>query len=416
MKTQVAIVGGGPGGTATALFLQQADIKSVVVEKDPFPRFHIGESMTGECGNIVRALGFEALMEQEKHPVKEGVRVFGPGGKNSFWVPVMRRDPDVGLVAGTTWQVRRSTFDQMLLDGAKERGITVIQGQALKPVVNDDGTVQSVMVHTDDGQTIEIEADVVVDASGPATFLHKAGLTSEKDRGNYDNQVAIFSHVKGAVRDEIDNTLIFYRAKNHWSWFIPIDEEVVSIGIVVPADYFAEQKESKHDFYIRELNLLNPELTKLVENVTLVEEVRAISNYSYHIKDYIGKNYLCIGDAHRFVDPIFSFGLYFAVSEAQLASEAIVKYFQGEPADKERPFVDFQVVAERGQDTIQSLLDCFWDYPFAFAFFAHSRYTDDVIDMFAGRIYAEEPSPGLMAFRNRVAAGKQEEYLAFSQS
>jgi flavin-dependent dehydrogenase len=149
--------------------------------------------------------------------------------------------------------------------------------------------------------------------------------------------------------------------------------------------------------------------------VTLVEEVRAISNYSYHIKKYIGKNYLCIGDAHRFVDPIFSFGLYFAVSEAQLASEAIVKYFQGETADKQRPFADFQVLAERGQDTIQSLLDCFWDYPFAFAFFAHSRYTDDVIDMFAGRIYEEEPSPGLIAIRNRVATGQQED-LAFSQS
>lgn len=406
MKTQVVIVGGGPGGAATALFLKQANIQSIVIEKDPFPRFHVGESMTGECGNIVRALGFTEEMEQRKHPIKEGVRVFGPGGKNAFWIPVMARDPEGKLVPGQTWQVRRSTFDKMLLDGVQDHKLAVIQGQAIKPLINADRSVAGVVVRSDDGQMIEMEADVLVDASGPATFLHKAGLTSEKKRGNYDNQVAIFSHVQGAIRDEVDNTLIFYRAKNHWGWFIPIDEEVVSIGVVVPAKYFAEQNESKHDFYLRELHELNTELTKRVENVTLTEEVRAISNYSYHIKEFTGANYLCIGDAHRFVDPIFSFGLFFAVSEAKLASEAIIKFIRGETAEEEKPFAEFQRLAERGQDTIQYLLDCFWEHPYSFAFFAHSRYPEDIIDIFAGRIYKEEPSPGLIAIRNRVDAGR----------
>jgi FADH2-dependent halogenase len=415
MKTQVAIVGGGPGGAATALFLQQAGIKSAVVEKDPFPRFHIGESMTGECGNIVHALGFGDEMVNRCHPIKKGVRVYGPGGKNNFWVPVMRRDDTGKLVEASTWQVRRSDFDQMLLDGVKGCGLTVIEGQALKPLIKNDCSISGLIVRTQEGETIELEADVIVDASGPATFLHKAGLTSEKERGNYDNQVAIFSHVKGAVRDEIDDTLIFYRAKNHWSWFIPLDKEIVSVGVVAPVEYFTAQKESKHDFFLREIGELNPELTKRMEDITLAEEVRAVSNYSYHIKSYTGKNYLCIGDAHRFVDPIFSFGLYFAVSEARLASEAIVKFLKGETAGDETPFADYQTLAERGQDVIQTMLDCFWEQPFSFAFFAHSRYTEDVIDMFAGRIYKEQPSPGLIAMRNRVANGRQSQPLAVAQ-
>lgn len=95
--------------------------------------------------------------------------------------------------------------------------------------------------------------------------MHKFGLTSKKNRGNYDNQVAIFSHVKGAVREEIDNTLIFYRAKNHWAWFIPLDKEIVSVGVVVPSDYFKAKGEKKHDFFVPELTELNSELTKRVQ-------------------------------------------------------------------------------------------------------------------------------------------------------
>lgn len=143
------------------------------------------------------------------------------------------------------------------------------------------------------------------------------------------------------------------------------------------------------------------------KNVTLVEEVRAISNYSYHIKKYTGKGFLCVGDSHRFVDPIFSFGLHFAVSEARLASEAIKKYLSGETAQKENPLAAYQELTEKGQDVIQSLLDSFWNHPFAFAFFTHSRYRQDIIDIFAGRIYREEPSPGLIAMRKLVDGGQK---------
>ena len=113
MKTQVAIVGSGPGGASNALFLARKGIHSVLVEQEQFPRYHIGESMTGECGNCLRMLGFEDEMEQKKFPIKWGVSVYGPADSNAFWVPVMARDED-GLQEAFTWQVRRSDFDDML--------------------------------------------------------------------------------------------------------------------------------------------------------------------------------------------------------------------------------------------------------------------------------------------------------------
>src|SRR5262245_10716987 len=109
MKTDVAIIGGGPGGSSAAMFLDKKGIRSAIVEKMTFPRYHIGESMTGECGGLIRELGLEEKMALRRDPVKYGVKVFGPEGRSSFHVPVMARTPEKTLTPAYTWQVRRSS-------------------------------------------------------------------------------------------------------------------------------------------------------------------------------------------------------------------------------------------------------------------------------------------------------------------
>lgn len=401
MRAQVAIIGCGPGGTATSLFLAKKGISSVIVEKEAFPRYHIGESLTGECGQCLVSLGLDAVMRQQHHPIKYGVKVFGPEGKNTFYVPVMKRT-DLGLEQASTWQVRRSVFDQMLLDTAVERGADYLSGRVVAPLRSADGAVAGVRVATRTDENVQVHADVVVDASGQATFLSHAGVAGRKERGRYDKQVAVFSQVRGAIRDEgirRDDTLIFYRAKNHWAWFIPLDQEVVSIGVVVPSDYFQRRHEPISAFLVRELREINSELTRRLPSIELTEEVRAISNYSYHIREFTGRNFLCVGDSHRFVDPIFSFGVYFSVKEAQFAADAIEAYFAGAHQNRANPFSEYQKRCEDGQDAIQTLIDAFWDNPFSFAFFAHSRYREEFIDLFAGRLYGDVPNRGLQALR-----------------
>ncbi len=403
MRTEVAIVGGGPAGAATAIFLAQQGIPSTIIEKETFPRFHIGESMTGECGNVARLLGLEGELAEARSPIKYGVKVFGPGGKNAFWVPVMARMEGGGLSDAFTWQVRRSSFDSSLLERARSLPeVSYLNGQALDVVRGEEGTVAGVVVRSPEGRQHRIDARVVVDASGLHTFLSNVGVVGGKERGRYDRQLAIFSHVKGATRDpgkDSGNTLIFYRDKNHWAWFIPIDDEVTSIGITVPSDYYRDKGEDRFDFYRRELEELNDELSWRVKDVTFVEEARGITNYSYHIRDFTGPGYLCVGDSHRFIDPIFSFGLHFALSEAQQAAPAIAAFLNGETSHLPDPFAAYAHRVDSGQDLIQDLIDAFWDHPLAFAFFVHKRYREDFIDLFAGRIYDEEIKPGSLAIK-----------------
>src|SRR5713226_5404509 len=241
MKTDVVIVGGGPGGTASAMYLARHGIRSVIVERETFPRYHIGESMTGECGLVLRDLGFADRIREDRHPVKLGVKVFGTSGKNSWWVPVMGRDENWNMFEQFTWQARRSVFDNMMLDEAVARGAVLVNGRAIRPLQGDDGSVRGVQVRMPDGQAMEIESEVLLDCSGQATFLASAGgVTGPKYVGSYDKQIAIFSQVTGAIRGDDssrdnakDNTLIFYKSKYHWAWFIPLDDEVVSVGVVI---------------------------------------------------------------------------------------------------------------------------------------------------------------------------------------
>lgn len=399
-KTEVIIIGGGPGGAASAIHLAKKGIHSVIIEKDEFPRFHIGESMTGECGQAVRDLGLEAEMAEIPKTVKHGVTVYGQGGKGSFWLPVMKRDENGQLVNNPTWQVTRSEFDRIVLSKAVKDGAELVRGKATTALQKEDGTVYGVEVKLNDGSTETIEADVVLDASGIATFLSTTGVASKKERGKYDRQIAIYAHVKGANRDEQDNTLIFYEKKNHWAWFIPVDDDTVSIGVVTPSDYYRETNEEMRDFFLREMHKINPALSERVSDLEMVDEVRATTNYSYHVHSFTGKGFLCVGDAHRFIDPIFSFGLHFALKEASLAADAIAAYLHdGQGKDADNPFEAYEAQCELGMNTIQEVLDCFWSSPISFAFFAHERYTEDFIDIFAGRVYQKKPSRGLQAVR-----------------
>lgn len=411
MSNNVVIIGGGPGGSACAIELKKLGITPIVVEKDIFPRFHIGESMTGECGGSVRKLSpeLEARMKAASHPVKWGTMVWGKEGRNSFYIPVMGRNDNGELFKLSTWQVRRSTFDKMLFDYAVEKGVETINGTATD-VIMEGGEIKGLKVITNDGE-IELPADIVVDASGQNTFLSRKGIAGKREPGKYGRQVGVFGHFRKAIRrdgkeDMKDDTLIFYRELNHWAWFIPIDDEIVSIGVVVPSDYFREKNESREEFLLREMHLINPELEWRLKDAELVDEVRGMSNYSYEVKDFTGRGFICIGDAHRFIDPIFSFGLHFSLHEGRDAAHQIARYFENPNTADQDPFREHARYCDEAMDVIQTMLDAFWDYPLAFSLYMKSRkYKDGFIDMFAGRVYDAGDSEGIRALRKLHAEG-----------
>jgi flavin-dependent dehydrogenase len=257
---------------------------------------------------------------------------------------------------------------------------------------------------------MEIESEMLLDCSGQATFLANAGATGPKYLGAYDKQIAIFSQVSGAIRDtgetwdmdrdnHRDNTLIFYQKKFHWAWFIPLNREVVSIGIVVPACYFTGKRESKKDFFLREVHQLHPELRRRVPEINLVEDVHVIPNYSFQVQNFCGKGYMCIGDAHRFVDPIFSFGLYVTMQEAQGAATAVKGYLEGANRDAQNPFAEHQLRGEKSVDVMEDMIDLFWERPLTFAGFVHKYYREMILDIFAGRTVEGQPSEATSTIR-----------------
>jgi FADH2-dependent halogenase len=401
IRTDVAIVGAGPGGTAAAIYASRHNLKSVIIEKETFPRYHIGESLTGEAGKMLRGLGLGEYMVNHRHPWKHGVNVYGPTGDQTFRIPVMERIDSDTVRPAKTWQVRREDLDLRMLQQARDAGSEYIAGRA-SDVIIEKGGVRGVRVQTPDDEVVDVSCDVVIDASGPSTFLNRVGVTGKKRRGKYNSQIAVFSQVEGALRDdenETDNTRIFYEKLNHWAWFIPLNDETVSVGVVVPSNYYRQQGISMEEFFHKEVRAINPELARRIADVRCTEQVRACSNYSYEVERYVGNGFLCVGDAHRFVDPIFSFGVHLAIHEADLAIQAIVDHLGQEKRMTDSSFLEYSRICDIGMNSVQDLIDAFWNNPLAFTFAAHHKHKDDIIDLFAGRIYAEKPSNGLLALR-----------------
>jgi flavin-dependent dehydrogenase len=394
-KREVIIIGGGPGGAATALYLIQSGLKPLIVERQSFPRFHIGESLSGECGNSVRKLELETKLKAQNYPVKHGVNVYNPNG-TPFWVEVKKRCPDTNaMLPNTTWSVMRSSFDQMLLDAALERGAEFMQCDAVAPI-QEDGAVTGLQIRNSSGALENLSCDILVDCSGQATFLANRGITGPKKKGSYNNQIGVFSQIEDMILDSGSepsqapgNTLIFYKQRDHWGWTIPVAPNLVSIGVVAPASHFKKRGVDKAEYLRSEMVSLNPELTRRITKDSFVEDVRSVTSYSYATENYTGKGFICVGDAHQFTDPIFSFGVFLAMKEGEFAAEAILKHLGEEGGTNGNPFAEYEAVTTEGQDAIRDVIDTFWEYPLVFTRMASGHAQDDITDLFAGRVYGD---------------------------
>lgn len=425
-KREVIIIGGGPGGAATALYLMQSGIKPLIIERQSFPRFHIGESLSGECGSSIRNLDLETELTAQNYPVKYGVNVFNPHGV-PFWVEVKRRCPETNsLIPNSTWSVMRSSFDKILLDAARQRGSEYMECDAVSPI-QENGRVTGLQIRTAQGALENLHCDVLVDCSGQATFLANRGVTGPKVKGNYSNQIGVFSQIEDMTLDSgsepaksAGNTLIFYKKRDHWAWTIPIASNLVSIGVVAPAAYFKEQRLDKTEYLRKEMMSLNPDLTRRITNASFVEEVRTVSSYCYTTTNYTGKGFICVGDSHQFTDPIFSFGVFLAMKEGEFAAEAIVKHLGKEGGTNGNPFGDYETRTKEGQDAISDTIDTFWEYPLVFTRMAAGEAQDDITDLFAGRVYGDfvrnnasrAAMQRLLAKRRRETNGSKAEMAA----
>ena len=383
----VLVIGGGPAGATIAALLAERGRDVVMLEKSRHPRFHIGESLLPLNMPLFEQLGVADEVEKIGMP-KYGVEFVSPWhGK-----PVMFSFADAWDKAyPSAYQVRRSDFDHILFRNAVRKGAKAFEECKVTGVEFDSGGAL-VSARGDDGRETQWRTKFVVDASGRDTFLaNRFGL---KLRNKKHNSAAIFGHFTGATRlpgrDEGNITVFWF--DHGWFWFIPLSDGTTSIGAVCWPYYMKTRKTDPEQFLLDTIKLC-PELAARLSDATLVSPVTATGNYSYSATRTAGENYLMLGDAFAFVDPVFSSGVFLAMNSAFVGADTVATCLD-EPHKARGALKTFDSITRRGPKvfswfiyrvTTPTLRDMFMDPRNVF------RFQEAVLAVLAGDIFRGMP-------------------------
>ena len=316
----VLVIGGGPAGSCAAARARQHGLRTLVVEKCAFPRFHIGESLLPAGNRVLREIGVWPKIEAAGFIPKYGAEFHRSDGSGVKKI-VFSESFIPGL--DSTFQVERARFDGVLLDHARELGAEV----RMQTSVTALQTTESVHRATLSGPGGESTLTVpwVIDATGRET-----GLMSDQKRtldpSPFPKRMAIYSHFNGVVRapGRDGGNILIVRLENGWFWIIPIDREKTSVGLVTTMEAFRAARESPEVYFQRAL-ANSPKLRALMAGATPTMGFHVTSDYSYFRRDLAQERLVLAGDAGGFFDPIFSSGVYMATSSGKLAADMIAK-------------------------------------------------------------------------------------------
>ncbi len=386
----VIVIGGGPAGCMAAGLVAEAGLSTLLVERERVPRYHIGESLMPECYWPLQRLGVLDRMRNSSFVKKKSVQFVAASGKESAPFYFEQHDP---RECSTTWQVERAEFDKMLWERAVELGAECYDETRVLDVLFDDetGTCTGVKLRSSDGPPRTVAARVVMDGSGLQSIIaHKLGLRQEIPNLK---KAAIWSYFRNARRDEGDNsgaTIIMHTLnKDSWFWFIPLQNDVTSIGCVGDYDYMLKSGMSPEDRFQLELQRC-PGLQSRLEHAERIDKVRVAREYSYWTRQPAGNGWVLIGDAFGFIDPLYSSGVYFALITGQWAAEAVIDGFRNGDLSAQQLgswCEDFR----RGSSLIHKLVQAFYTKEFSFGGFirSHPEYRSNLTDLLIGRIFYE---------------------------
>jgi flavin-dependent dehydrogenase len=318
LDCDVLVIGGGPAGSTVAALLAERGRRVVLLEKDRHPRFHIGESLLPQNLPLLDRLGVRAQIEmtaQHKHGIEFVSPVHGKSMRFEFANAWDKRFP-------YSFQVRRSAFDETLLRNAAAKGAEVIEQCRVTAVEFAEDGPPLVYARGADGMARHWRPAFVVDATGRDTLL--ANQMGTKERNKRNDSAAIFAHFTGARRLEgqAEGNITIVWFDNGWFWFIPLADGTTSVGAVSPAAAFKNRGTDLAGFF-RGLIASSPEIADRLKHATLVGEVQATGNYSYASKVMSGRHYVMAGDACSFIDPVFSAGVFLAMTTGFWAAETV---------------------------------------------------------------------------------------------
>jgi flavin-dependent dehydrogenase len=363
-RYDAVMIGGGPAGSSAAAVLAEYGHRVLVLEREKFPRYHIGESLLPFTFQPLQRLGLIEKMRASAFVKKYSVQFVSPSGRASqpFYF-FNRYDRDT---VAQTWQVLRSEFDQMLLDNAREKGALVKEETTVLELLKDGPRVIGVRAQTRDGAAVEYHAPITLDCSGKEAFCAVRNQWRVNDP--YLNKIAVWTYYKGAQRDEgIDAgaTTVAYVPEKGWFWYIPHHNDMISVGIVAEGKYLTRDGVKAPEAIFKRAVEENQWIKQHLACGQQTGPYRLTSEYTHHSRYCATDGLLLVGDAFAFLDPVFSSGVMLALKSGTMSGEEVHKAIVEQDFSAER-FADYGRFMREGVENMRRLVYAFYNPKFSF--------------------------------------------------
>ncbi len=400
------VLGGGPAGCTAAALVAEAGHSTLLVEREKVPRFHVGESLMPECYWTLDRLGLIEKLQSSKFVKKYSVQFVSGNGKESQ--PFFFDKHDQGDHS-QTWQVERADFDKMLFDNAREKGADCFDETRVMDIQFDGDTARGVKLQADDGTETHVSAKVVIDGTGQQSLIaNKLGLKRVMPELK---KAAIWSYFKGAERVEGQHggaTLILHtESKEAWFWYIPLSDDITSVGLVGDYEYILKSRPSPADAYCEEFGNC-PALARRVKGAEMVSDLRVAKEFSYTTTRHAGEGWVLIGDAFGFIDPIYSSGVFFALKTGQMAADSVIEGFKTNDLSAAM-LGSWTDEFKEGAQWVKKLVDAYYSNEFSFGQFMkeHPMHQGNLTDILIGRVFYDGAGRIFDDLEPAIAAAKQ---------
>ena len=377
------ILGGGPAGATAAAVLAAKGRNVLVVEREPFPRYKVGESLLPYCYFPLERIGMVDKLRASSFVKKYSVQFAAMDGRVSAPFYFFQH---FDHAASQTWQVVRSEFDQMMLDNAVEKGARVLMGATAKRLLMNGGRCEGLMVEHG-GETLPIRAPVTIDCGGRHGFAAtELGWVVPDPQLN---KVAIWTYYRGALRDaghDEGATTVAYLPGKGWFWYIPLPEDTVSVGVVAERDYLYREGKDLEAIFDREASA-NRWIAKHLAPGVRYEPIRVTAEYSYRSRYCAGDGLVLAGDAFTFLDPVFSSGVLLALLGGERAAGAVDAAVEAGDFRAAR-FAAYGADLCEGVEAMRKLVYAFYEETFSFGQLLKSRpdLRGDLTDCLIGNL------------------------------